>query len=122
MADLTAWRALVAKELAGASFDKLVQRTPEGIAIDPLYVERPAEAPFVRDPSTEPWKLCVRVQPGDDVLAEIEGGADAVWCGSNDQAAIEAARSRGAIVVIDGAPNLVSTLAFHDAGADAADE
>ena len=40
MSDLSAWRALVEKELAGAPFDKLVQRTAEGLAIQPLYAEQ----------------------------------------------------------------------------------
>src|SRR3569623_1416736 len=98
MADLEAWRALVAKELAGAPFDKLVHKTPVGVAIDPLYTQRPAEAAYVRG-AAERWKLCVR---GD--AAELEAGADEVWDGS------------------DFDPDVISTLAYHDAGADAADE
>ena len=40
------WRAQVEKELAGASFEKtLVTRTPEGLAIAPLYTERPGDGP-----------------------------------------------------------------------------
>src|SRR6185312_17380700 len=98
MADLEAWRALVAKELAGAPFDKLVHKTPEGVAIEPLYTERPAEAAFVRG-TAERWKLCMR---GD--ASELDQGADAVWDGN------------------DSDPDIITTLAFHDAGADAADE
>jgi methylmalonyl-CoA mutase len=120
MADLSAWRALVAKELAGASFDKLVQRTPEGVSIEPLYVDRPAELPCVRDGGA--WKLCVRVEHGGDVAPELDGGADALWCAANDRAAIELGRARGVPVVVDGDPRVVTTLGFHDAGADAADE
>lgn len=126
-ANLEAWRALVSKELAGAGFDKLVQKTPEGVAIEPLYTERPAEAACVRgEVAAEAWRLCVRVAPGADVAAELDGGAGAVWCADGDPSAtaalIEAARARGAVVVTDGDPDVVSTLAFHDAGADAADE
>lgn len=98
MADLTAWRALVEKELAGASFDKLVQRTAEGIALQPLYVERTTEAPFVRDASQAPFKLCMRVAPGGDIAAELEGGAEAIW--TSDPAAINAALDRGLVVVM----------------------
>ena len=92
MADLTAWRALVEKELAGASFDKLVQRTAEGIALQPLYAERTAEAPFARDAARAPFKLCMRVAPGGDIAAELEGGAEAIW--TSDPAAINPACSR----------------------------
>lgn len=129
--DLSKWRALVEKELAGAAFDKLVQRTPEGLALEPLYVERPAEAPFARDAAAQ-WQLCVRVRPGDDVRAELEGGADALWCAAGERAAIEAAvataiagatgQARAVPLVIDEDPSVVSTVAFHDQGADAADE
>ncbi len=71
------WRALAAKELAGAGVETLVWRTPEGIAIEPLYtaadLERlegdgfaldsmPGLAPFVRGPratmyANRPWTL-----------------------------------------------------------------
>lgn len=123
MPDLSAWRALVTKELAGASFDKLVQQTPEGVAIEPLYTARPAEAAGVRGAvAAQPWQLCVRIEPGTDVRAELEGGADAVWCAADDRAAIELARGRGVAVVLDDDPDVISTLAFHAAGADAADE
>ncbi|MDX2090289.1 MAG: methylmalonyl-CoA mutase family protein [Kofleriaceae bacterium] len=98
MADLTTWRALVEKELAGASFDKLVQRTAEGIALQPLYAERTAEAPFVRDATRAPFKLCMRVAPGGDIAPELEGGAEAIW--TRDPAAINAALDRGLVVVM----------------------
>jgi methylmalonyl-CoA mutase len=116
MADLTAWRALVDKELAGASFDKLVHRTPEGLTIQPLYTEAPA-VPLL---PTEPWLLCVRVEPGVSVEEELRGGAEAIWCRADDAATIAAAR--GVEVLVDGDPETVTTLGFHDAGADAADE
>lgn len=128
MADLAAWRALVDKELAGASFDKLIYKTPEGLALAPLYTERPPEAAGVRGaapasgPAAVTWKLCARVEPGGDAAAELEGGADAVWCAAGDAASIAAARARGAAVVVDGDPDVISTLRFHDLGADAADE
>ncbi len=153
MSDLSAWRALVDKELAGASFDKLVQKTAEGIALQPLYTERPDDppppgaAPFVRGAVLAPFELCMRVATGMDAKAELDAGADALWCSSNDVAAIEAARSRGCIAIVDGpgvtGENIwsaadevvagarvqppsrclrISTLPFHDAGADAADE
>jgi methylmalonyl-CoA mutase len=114
MADLTAWRALVEKELAGASFDKLVQKTPEGIALQPLYTERaidpapPGVAPFVRGASSTatPFRICVQVDPRetrrDGALADdLAGGADALWCLSTDREAVRAATARGAALVIE---------------------
>lgn len=53
-ADEGAWLALVAKALKGASFEKLVSTTADGIAIQPLYRESvgatglPGAAPFWR--------------------------------------------------------------------------
>lgn len=127
MADLAAWRALVDKELAGASFDKLIYKTPEGLSLAPLYTERPPEAAGVRGaaPAGGPavaWKLCARIEPGGDAAAELDGGADAVWCATDDVASLEAATARGAAVLVDGDPDVVSTVRFHDLGADAADE
>src|SRR4051812_10930371 len=105
MADLTAWRALVDKELAGASFDKLVQRTPEGIALQPLYASRdvdppaPGVAPFVRGAGSSGWKLCMRLPRGGDAAAELDAGADALWLDSKDRDAIRVASERSRIVV-----------------------
>jgi methylmalonyl-CoA mutase len=109
-ADLTAWRALVDKELAGAPFDKLVQRTAEGLAIEPLYTERPSDppppgaAPFVRGATAAPFKLCMRVAPGADLAAEIAGGAEALWCRADDSAALELTMARGLVAVMDPVP------------------
>src|SRR5829696_8494760 len=85
------WRAQVEKELAGVPFEKtLTYQTPEGLTIQPLYVEppgapgAPGKAPFVRGarPAAEAqdWKVASRV--GVDAAAvreEIEGGATALW-------------------------------------------
>jgi methylmalonyl-CoA mutase len=125
--DLTAWRALVDKELAGASFDKLVQKTPEGIALQPLYTDRvvdpppPGIAPFVRggtgadsssgsasaSATAAPFSICVRLEPGMDAASELDGGADALWSVTNPLDAvpsgqtevIDVAMTRGCIVV-----------------------
>jgi methylmalonyl-CoA mutase len=105
--DLTAWRALVDKELAGAPFDKLVQRTAEGVAIEPLYTERPGDppppgaAPFVRGATAAPFKICMQVAPGGDAAAEVAGGAEALWCRADDRRAIETVLNRGLIAVVD---------------------
>jgi methylmalonyl-CoA mutase len=108
--DLTAWRALVDKELAGAPFDKLVHRTAEGLAIEPLYTERPGDppppgaAPFVRGATAAPFRICMRVEPGGDPAGELAGGAEALWCRAGDRAAIELAVSRGLVAVVEPAP------------------
>src|SRR5258706_2085992 len=110
---LADWRAQVEKELAGVAFDKaLVQVTPEGLALQPLYTETevdpglPGRAPFVRGGTAEarPFKLCVRVDPPDRrqpgaLLEELDGGADAVWTMMGDAEADDMARARGITVV-----------------------
>jgi methylmalonyl-CoA mutase len=77
------WRAQVDKELAGAPFEKvLVDRTPEGLTVQPLYTEGPTgEAPDV-DATAAPFRLCARVEgdtQGERSAAELEGGAEALW-------------------------------------------
>ncbi|HEY2512478.1 MAG TPA: methylmalonyl-CoA mutase family protein [Polyangiaceae bacterium] len=129
------WRAQVEKELAGAPFEKaLVHRTAEGIAVQPLYTEGPAGAQRV-EPSAGPFRICMRAEP-QEIAEQLEGGADGLWIrtGTLDQAA-ELARAKAISVVFDAADGgstlvdpsgrkipLVSTLAYHGAGADAADE
>jgi len=153
---LAAWRAEVEKTLAGASFDKtLVQLTPEGFALQPLYVATavdpgvPGAPPFTRGSSAAAGRfaVCVRTDAAG-VAEEVDGGADAIWIAVGDDGAM----AGGVPVVVEGpgavawlaqhaevsgfvddvaavrtaGPRLrvarVSTLAFHDAGADPADE
>lgn len=69
---LEAWRAQIEKDLKGADFNKrLVTRTPEGIALQPLYTranlpasvdaaEKPGQAPFRRGWKVRP--ICRRLQ------------------------------------------------------------
>nr|HEX4315367.1 methylmalonyl-CoA mutase family protein [Kofleriaceae bacterium] len=124
MATLDAWRALVDKELAGAPFDRLVQRTADGLAIEPLYTTAPAGAarPAMRG---EPIRVCMRARPGE-ALEHLDGGADALWLDARDVRGLALATERGAVVVVDGKLDArgvrVSTRPWHDAGADAADE
>jgi methylmalonyl-CoA mutase len=117
VSDLAAWRALIDKELAGASFDKLVYRTPENIAIQPLYTERlseppmPGEAPYVRGVNTQipAIGLCIRVN-GDRAVAaeEIDGGATALWIDVGNDGALEAAAAAHADLIIDIAKSIPS--------------
>lgn len=108
MTDINAWRARVEKELAGASFDRLVTKTPEGLAIQPLYTERvvdpapPGVAPFVRGACAEaaPFAICMRAA-ADALEDDLAGGADALWLKDGDRAALQAALGHGLGVVID---------------------
>ena len=75
------WRAAVEKELAGKPFEKtLVQQTPEGIAVQPLYLELPRSLPQ-RDPAGEPFRICIRYgdQPVEQMISDVRDGADAIW-------------------------------------------
>lgn len=56
---LTAWRAQIDKDLKGADFTKrLVTRTPEGIALQPLYTR--ADLPSTLDPTEKPTQAPYR--------------------------------------------------------------
>jgi methylmalonyl-CoA mutase len=160
---LEQWRALVEKELKGAPFEKaLVYQAFPGVAVEPLYTERPAGA--WREPSAQRFKICMRATDAREQLAE---GADTVWLPleklSDDLpklsvfdafalSPLEAAAkgTKGFIFGVDpiaaralelrpyetlavelaSLPEavsklgsmVVSTLPYHDAGADAADE
>ena len=172
------WRALVDRELAGASFEKtLVQRTAEGLSLQPLYTEGPeSPAPqglFVDTDRATAFRIAMRHEAGAPVAAvdeDLANGADAVWVPfsaelaersapfwifdaegtleggelPSDQRLIwgadplaRAARDGGPVAPLEpwaaevaamaeAYPRAqcvrVSTLPFHDAGADAADE
>lgn len=76
------WRKLVDKVLKGADFDKkLVTRTGEGIAIQPLYDKGPADAPRAVRAGSGAWTVTQSVDhPAADeangqALADLNGGA-----------------------------------------------
>jgi len=82
-----AWRALAERTLKGAPFETLVTRTPDGVAIQPLYTPAEAAAPLVRDPRTEadrPWDVRAPVaaaNPADanaQALDALAGGAASI--------------------------------------------
>ncbi len=98
-ADRDRWKADVERSLKGRAFDAaLVSRTPEGLAIDPLYTrsdrpahadtEAPGVAPFVRGwPGLDGaprlgWTRGVEIDHPDtrsahrDLIADLEGGAE----------------------------------------------
>ncbi len=96
------WRAQVDKELAGASFDKLVTQTPEGLPIQPLYVDGPVPDAATRG-TPHAFGVCMRVPRGDlaALRDDLDGGADAVWIESGDDAAVSAAVAANHTVIIE---------------------
>jgi len=82
------WMALVEKTLKGQSFDDaLTVKTPDGLAIQPLYTAEDGVAVArdlrARDPE-RPWDLRVRaahpdpVRAAKDVITDLESGAASV--------------------------------------------
>ncbi|MGD9658211.1 MAG: methylmalonyl-CoA mutase family protein, partial [Methylocystis sp.] len=76
------WRALVERALKGASFEALVSKTYDGLAIEPLY-GRSADSPVPalrRNPGR--WAILARVDLSDAdaanrlALQDLDGGAD----------------------------------------------
>lgn len=115
---LAAWRALVEKDLKGASFEKaLVAETPEGISLPPLYTDVPWDpgvpgaAPYTRGPHAAPFapRVCMRVE-GDDpesqVRDDLAGGADALWldAGLTDALRPELSEAPGVALILDARP------------------
>lgn len=117
---LAAWRALVEKDLKGASFEKaLVTETPEGISLQPLYTDVPWDpgvpgaAPYTRGPHAAPFapRVCMRVE-GDDPESQarddLDGGADALWldAGLTDalRPELDEAAAQGVALLFDARP------------------
>ncbi|WP_262271892.1 methylmalonyl-CoA mutase subunit beta [Microvirga yunnanensis] len=78
------WLRLVEGVLKGADFDKkLVSRTHDGIAIQPLYPKAEGSAPVAREQAGR-WLVSQRVDHPDPATArelallDLEGGADAL--------------------------------------------
>jgi methylmalonyl-CoA mutase len=130
---LSEWRARVENDLAGRPFGTLVDRTLDGLAIEPLYVEAPTLPRVLGDGA--PFRVCMRHEADttrDAVVEDVEGGADALWI---PRAAIRALPERlpqNVLVLADDGEEacelggeraaLVSTLPVHLDGADACDE
>jgi methylmalonyl-CoA mutase len=82
-ADEAAWRAAAIRALKGADFEKkLVSRSADGIAIQPLYPRRPDAALVAGAAAGSRWRIMQRVdhpQPhhaAELALADLGGGAD----------------------------------------------
>ena len=93
------------EEFAEAFTQRLVTRTEDGLAIQPLYTAEdapvhgaaPGQAPFIRSTHTAPtaWEIRQRVwpeAPGSSAAAELESGAT------------------GVLIQMAGSPDLASTL------------
>ncbi|WP_442754859.1 methylmalonyl-CoA mutase family protein [Methylocystis sp. JAN1] len=76
------WRKLVDKALKGGSFDSLVSKTYDGVAIAPLYARARAEGPRALRRTPGRWSILGRVDLADAdaanklALEDLEGGAD----------------------------------------------
>jgi methylmalonyl-CoA mutase len=135
-ADEADWRALVEQGLKGASWDRLVGKTADGIPLAPLYREAdihtasdisgmPGAAPFVRGTGKNGWLIRQSFahpnieRTNREILADLRGGVGAIElvidAGGKDGVAIKSAADLDlalADVILEAAP--VSL----DAGAD----
>ncbi|MBV8473152.1 MAG: methylmalonyl-CoA mutase [Hyphomicrobiales bacterium] len=74
------WRSAVEAALKGASFDRLISQTSDGIRLQPLYPGR--EGPRAIRGDAAPWRAFARVDhpdPGganEQALEDLAGGAD----------------------------------------------
>ncbi|HYE44928.1 MAG TPA: methylmalonyl-CoA mutase family protein [Caulobacter sp.] len=107
-----AWLALVEKTLKGQSFEEaLVSRTVNGLPIQPLYTEGPANPRDLRprDPA-RPWDLRTLVAHPDparanaDILKDLEQGAASVLVriDPTGQDGVAVADAQGLARVLDG--------------------
>jgi methylmalonyl-CoA mutase len=105
------WLKLVEGVLKGADFQrKLVARTHDGIAIEPLYPKAEAAAPVAREQAGR-WRVSQRVdhpepaKANELALIDLEGGADALTLVTR-----KAPASRGFGVRIDSLDDLDQML------------
>jgi methylmalonyl-CoA mutase len=94
-ADEAGWRALVERGLKGAPWSRLVGKTADGIALEPLYRESdiatardesgvPGAAPFVRGAGAGGWSVRQAFehpsaeQTNRDILADLAGGVSGI--------------------------------------------
>lgn len=75
------WRRLVEAALKGRSFDKLVSKTSDGIAVEPLYERAANMQPVAGRAPGKPWQILQRVDHPDpaaanaQALQDLENGA-----------------------------------------------
>jgi methylmalonyl-CoA mutase len=88
----TQWRSAVLSALKGQPFDRLVSRTPDGIAIEPLYARPLKAAAPVAWRNAGFWRIAQRVDQPEpfeanrQALTDLEGGADALSLVGNESA------------------------------------
>ncbi len=75
------WRTLVEAALKGAPFERLVGKTYDGLAIEPLAARRPDARPIAGRPGAAPWDVLARIDHPDPAsaneiaLRELNNGA-----------------------------------------------
>lgn len=145
------WRAQVEQELKGASYEKtLVTKTPEGLSIEPLYTEAPTTHHLAAGAPFKIAMLREGAPSAAELNEDLDNGADALWIDVGVLKHVQHrpaffvlggllpsdAPKQLQFALVDGVaqarrvaaeyPNglaaMVSTLADHSAGADAADE
>ena len=93
--------------------------------IEPLYTEAPPESRLFREPDAGPFRLCMRHERavgGDDVAADVAGGADALWLGLDAVAGAVSSDARARLFFIFDVENQPpeTILALLSEAADAA--
>ena len=86
------WRKLVDGVLKGASFEKLVGKTYDGLAIEPIYPRAKGASPISGRAAAAPWQIMQRIDHPDAATAnaqarhDLENGATGlvlVFAGAN---------------------------------------
>jgi methylmalonyl-CoA mutase len=86
------WRKLVDGVLKGASFEKLVSTTHDGLRIEPIYPRAHAATPIAGRAQAAPWQIMQRIDHPDAAVAnaqarhDLENGANGltlVFAGAN---------------------------------------
>jgi methylmalonyl-CoA mutase len=86
------WRKLVDGVLKGAPFEKLVGKTYDGLAIQPIYPRAPGATPIAGRGAAAPWQIVQRIDHPDAAIAnaqalhDLENGATGltlVFAGAN---------------------------------------
>lgn len=86
------WRKLVDGVLKGATFEKLVSKTYDGLKIQPIYRRAPHAAPIIGRAAAAPWQIMQRIDhpeaaaANSQALHDLENGANGltlVFAGAN---------------------------------------
>ncbi|HET7493516.1 MAG TPA: methylmalonyl-CoA mutase subunit beta, partial [Bradyrhizobium sp.] len=78
------WRRLVDGVLKGASFEKLVAKTYDGLRIEPIYRRARDATPIAGKPAAAPWQIMQRIEHPDpkqanaQVIDDLENGATGI--------------------------------------------